>query len=45
MDTGLSIVIGISVGAVVCFGLAWLGDKQNDENKDTEETQSSEFRV
>ena len=45
MDTGLSIVIGISVGAVVCFGLVWLGDKQNDENKYKEETQSSEFRV
>ena len=45
MDTGLSIVIAVSVCIVVCGGLTWLGDKQNDENKDTEETQSSEFRV
>ncbi len=40
MDTGLAFVMGVFVGAAVCFGLMRLGDKSKDENK---ETQSSEF--
>ncbi len=30
---------------VVCGGLTWIGDKCKDENKETVEKQSSEFRV
>ncbi len=46
MDTVLSIFIGISVGALFCGGLMWLGDQHHaDAQKKMAETQSSEFRV